>query len=83
MSKSVTMPASKPLTAAVEKSIKQLRRVHTDIHYHCVRRFDGGETRRAFVVAGDSVRNAIDELGVAWASATRESDEGEWDKEHE
>ena len=71
------------LTAAVEKSIRELARIFNDIQTFGVRRFDGGETRRAFVVAGDSVRNAIDELGVAWASATRESDEGEWDKEHE
>ena len=63
------------LTAAVEKSIRELDRVFDDIQRFGVRRFDGGETRRAFAAAGDSVRNAINQLGVAWASAARESDE--------
>ena len=67
-----TMPSKhQELTVAVEKSIRELASIHDDIHHHCVRRFDGGGTRRAFVDAGDSVRTAIDQLGVAWASATR------------
>jgi hypothetical protein len=58
------------LTAAVEKSIKQLRRVHTDIHLYGIRRYDGGQTRLAFSTAGATVQTAIDELGIAWSSAT-------------
>jgi hypothetical protein len=63
------------LTAAVEKQIKQLRRVHTDIHLYCIRRYDGGKTRLAFNTAASSIQTAINELGIAWASATSERGE--------
>lgn len=63
------------LTAAIEKAIKQLRRVHTDIHIYGIRRYDGGQTRRAFAAAAASVQTGIDELGIAWASATSARDE--------
>ena len=60
------------LTTVVERAIKQLRRVHTEIHIYCIRRYDGGQTRLAFSTAAASVQTAIDELGIAWASATSE-----------
>jgi hypothetical protein len=63
------------LTSAVEKSIRELARVFDDIQRYGVRRFDGGETRRAFAAAGDSARIAVDQLGVAWASAARRTEE--------
>jgi len=63
------------LTAAVEKSIRELARISNDIQTFGVRRFDGGETRRGFASAGDHLQKCIDTLGIAWASATKRANE--------
>jgi hypothetical protein len=70
----VTTIAQQELTAAVEKSIREIARIHTDIQRFGVRKHDGGETRRGFAAAGDHLRNAIDQLGIAWASAAKRAD---------